>query len=83
MTYQLGSVSGRCLRATATGEAGQSRRAWHGELARSLWQRTGAWIAERIRRQAGRSASHSESYPPDLSQELQRDLLRIQARRIL
>jgi hypothetical protein len=77
MTYQLGNFTGHCLRATATGQAGQS------ELAHSLWQRTGAWIAKRSRRPASRSASHGELYPPDWSQQLQRDLLRIQARRIL
>jgi hypothetical protein len=77
MTYQLENFTDNCLRATATGQAGQS------ELARGLWQRTGAWIAKRFRRPAGWSASHSELYPPDWSQQLQRDLLRVQARRIL
>jgi hypothetical protein len=77
MTYQLETLTGHCLRATATGQAGQ------GELAGGLWQRTRAWIAKRFRRPAGRSASHSELYPPDWSQQLQRDLLRVQARRIL
>ena len=77
MTYQLGTLTGRCLRATATGQAGQ------GELSGGLWQRTGAWIVKRFSRPAGRSASRSKLYPPDWSQQLQRDLLRVQARRIL
>jgi hypothetical protein len=76
MTFQLGNLTDRCLRATATGQAVQS------ELARSLWQRTGAWIAKRFRRPASRSASHAKLYPLDWSQQLQSDLLRIQARRI-
>jgi hypothetical protein len=77
MTYQLGNFTGHCLRATATGQAGQS------EPARSLWQRAGAWIAKRFGRPASRSASHGELYRPDWSRQLQHDLLRIQARRIL
>jgi hypothetical protein len=77
MTYQLETLTGRCLRAIATGGAGQS------ELARGLWQRTSAWIAKRFRRPAGSSASHNDLYPPDWSQQFQHDLLRVQARRIL
>jgi hypothetical protein len=82
MSYQLANRGAARPPLMETARAEKSSRTWRGEPSWGLWDSICGWLLVRFRQRASR-ADWGYMTQPDLERQLRRDLLRLDARRIL